>query len=153
MARQLPEWLLSRLPQRVRDWHEVRLLEESIEAINAAYRVRMAATKTEEEEHNLDQEWTYALEDDHTSLGVLKTKKLQRATDKWDIDIPDDAWTSDLLERVRYIYPGAQKKLWRQISEARFVYWERWVKMLVPVLSLIVAILALMARSSPCKSP
>lgn len=38
----------------------------------------------------------------------------------------------------------SRARLTREISEARFIYWERWAKLLVQILSLLVAIVALL---------
>ena len=43
--------------------------------------------------------------------------------------------------------PTNRRRLKRLVNEARFTYWERWVKLLVPVLALIVALVALLSKS------
>lgn len=123
------------LPQRVRDWREERQLEKCIEEINARFRPRMAATRTEKQEHDVDQEWTNEIEDYQDSLGALKTKRLLKLANKWEVEIPADAWVSNRYENTRYIYAGAQVKLRRSIRDARRESVKWWVLLLTPIVS------------------
>jgi len=50
------------LPQSLQDRREERRLEGHIEEIGAKFRPRMAAAKTEREEYDIDQEWTFEVE-------------------------------------------------------------------------------------------
>ena len=123
------------LPERIRDRIEERRLEKRIAEIAREFRGRMAAARTEQEEHSIDHEWTETVEEDFGNLGVLKTKRLLRLTEKWEIEIPQDAWTHDRYENSRYISPLDQVKLRRSIRAARREATKWWIQLLTPIVS------------------
>ena len=132
------------LPQWLRDRREERQLEKSIEQIGLKFRSRMAAAKTEQQEHDVDQEWTYEVEEYLDRLGVLRTKPLVKQATKWEVEIPQTAWSDDRYENSRYISPPEQVKLRRRIRDARRDAVRWWIQVLMPPLSLIVALVALL---------
>lgn len=125
------------LPERLQDWQERRSLERQIEEINRRFQPRMAAAKTDQEEHHIDQEWVEAIEQYQVSMGVLKTKRLIKLANRWEVEIPSGAWTNDRYENVRYIAPPHQIKLRRSIRDARREAVKWWVQLLTPIISVL----------------
>jgi hypothetical protein len=52
---------------------------------------------------NIDRAWGHEVEEYFDSLGALKTKRLVKLADKWEIEIPPTAWVHGRYESVRYI--------------------------------------------------
>lgn len=110
----------------------------------------MSAAKTDQDEHNIDQEWNHQLEDDITDLGLLETEHIERIATRWNVEIPSDAWIENLYDTASYIGPPAQRKLWREIQTTK----REWIRFtvqavvmpLIAVLSLAVALFALWTR-------
>ena len=97
-------------------------------------------------------------------LGQLDSQLLEREAVTWGIDIPDssnkpDWYTAKTKNPYPDDLPGEMVMLvndWlnekgrtivtKQIRDARFEYWRGWAQILIPILSLIVAILALLKK-------
>jgi hypothetical protein len=73
---------------------------------------------------------------------------IEKAT-QWGIDTPtdSDSYAQETNANLRIITPylnqAAKAVLIHKIRSARFAYWKAWSEILIPILSLIVAILAL----------
>jgi hypothetical protein len=140
------------MPRRIQDWAEERRLEENIRIVGEEFRPRMTAAAAigDEEEHIVDQEWSAAVEDDITSLGVLKTRRLVKNAARWDVEIPASSWTDDRYQNARYIPKGRQSKIQREIRTVRRerIRWFFQVVVIptISLLGLIVALVSLLTR-------
>jgi len=91
-----------------------------------------------------------------TLLGQYDSRKITRLAERWGIDIPNrPEWYSTEIKEVdpdefdgrdtvidRWLNEEGRTMISRQISEARFASWKRWVDLLVPILALLVALVA-----------
>lgn len=72
----------------------------------------------------------------------LRSQLLLPKADRLGIEVPQD-WFYPVGNGGRALAPREQRRLKRLIDSTRFDYWKRWVELLVPVLSLLVALAAL----------
>lgn len=95
---------------------------------------------------------------DHCAA-VLKqwnSDKLIQEAIQWGVEIPDreDWWTEYISEspsrlhtqKLEWLSPIGQTMVSKQIRDARFAYWKGWAEILIPILSLLVAIIAILKR-------
>jgi hypothetical protein len=134
------------MPQRVQDAAEKRRLKNNIAVLNQKFEQRMAEARTDQAEHDIDQEWTHAVENDHASLGILETRHILRLVTRWDVDIPADAWVSNDYENMRYLSQAAQAKLRREIKAAKRETIRWWIQVTVlPITGLVGATIGLIS--------
>jgi hypothetical protein len=134
------------LPERVEEWRTKRWLKGVLREIEARYRPRMKAAKGEHEEEGIHLEWS---EEDHefsSELEFLESRRVLRRAYKWEIDVPtgDGMWTSDQYDNTRYLTFHAQRKLRRAIRDARRESVKWWMQLILPILSLLVALVGAM---------
>jgi hypothetical protein len=152
MAEQSKAWWRPFAPERLLDRMERRRIEREIDAINAKFQPMLDAAKDAGEESHIVQAWHYETEEWDEELGRLLSKRVEKQARWWGVDIPEDHWTESRYEGYRYIGYGAQTKLRRAIRDARRDSARFWVQVLVmpliALLSLTIALIALLFRSS-----
>lgn len=83
-----------------------------------------------------------------------ESKILIEKAARWGIEPPNDtdSHAQETNARLRIITPylnrAAQAILIHKIRSARFAYWKSWSEILIPILSLLVAILAILKARS-----
>ena len=91
-----------------------------------------------------------------TLLAQYDSRTITRLAEKWGIDIPNrPEWYSTEIKEVdpddfdgrdtvidRWLNEEGRTMITRQIREARFTSWKRWIDLLVPILALLVAFVA-----------
>lgn len=133
-------------PERLRHWIDRRKLEAEIDEINARFRPRITAAKTENEERLIDQEWDFLVAEHYEELGYLDTKRLAKGAAKWGVEIPADYWTTGHYSYQRYLTSGAQTKLRRATRAARREEIRWWIQVAVmPLIALISVAVALVS--------
>ena len=77
---------------------------------------------------------------------------------QWGVEVPDrtDWWTEYISVSPSTINPQSKEYRWlndvglsmisKHVRDARFEYWRGWAQILIPILSLIVAIIALLKK-------
>jgi hypothetical protein len=77
---------------------------------------------------------------------------------RWGVEVPDrlDWWTEYISVSPSTINPQSTNYKWlndvglsmisKQVKDAKLDYWQRWAQILVPILSLLVAIIALLKK-------
>jgi hypothetical protein len=86
-------------------------------------------------------------------LAQYDSRVIKKEAVKWGIDIPSrldwrDSEVNESDERgftveTSWLNDIGRTMIGKQIRDARFAYWKGWAEILIPILSLIVAILAL----------
>lgn len=76
----------------------------------------------------------------------LDTQKLMRSAHRMnmDVDLPAAFWGQTDGGRIKYLTDEGQARLGRLLRERRFEYMKRWVDILIPILSLLVALAAIL---------
>lgn len=76
-------------------------------------------------------------------LDKYESRYLLRKAENWGIELPfKEEWYAGkgLLNNL------GRAVITKQIRDARFAYWKGWVELLIPVLSLLLAIIALLKK-------
>ena len=124
-----------------------RELQRQLQAINDKYKPLFKAAKDPDESHWLHEEYDFEVGDVRVPLEWPETLRLTKQAEKFGIDLPafDDFLFWDQIPHtgVHLLTESALSKLNREITDARFAYWKRWIDVLSPVLSVIIALLAL----------
>lgn len=81
-------------------------------------------------------------------LAVLESSRLKHEAARFGIDLirAVGPWYSESNRRYEWLKEPEQIAASQIIREARFAWWKKWLELLVPILSLIIAILALTRR-------
>jgi hypothetical protein len=132
-------------------------LQKEISQIERQYAQRLS-TAVGKEVNQITQEKWRAMGDRRLELEALETDRLVRKARRHRVLIPkdkdwwwydgeniqgtslDDMWESPFLTETRKV--GAEKL----ISEARFTNVKRWIELFIPILSLLIALIALLKR-------
>jgi hypothetical protein len=108
---------------------------------------------------NLDlEEWTDRREHCIAVLRQWSSDDLIKEAIRWGVEVPDrpDWWTEYKSVGPSTINPQTMSYKWlndvglsmisKQVRDERFEYWKGWAQILVPILSLLVAIIAMLKR-------
>lgn len=133
------------------DWKKRRALKRELREIDKFYESNFRAAKTLEDYLPVRSVYDAETGEILRELSVYETRKMRQRADKWGIDLPpfdsDDDWEKHSWTGHLSLTQAATAKVNRKIGEAKLTYWERWAKILVPILSLLVAILALLVKA------
>lgn len=132
------------------EWRQIRRLRRALREVEKEYAPQLNAAKSGDEYYPLLEAYdaeTFRL---RTRLERIRTSKARRRAEKFGIELPplvyegaDSDWEEGNLGGT-FLTEKGYAKVNRQVSNARFVYWERWAGILIPILSLLVAIIALL---------
>lgn len=135
--------LLDHLPvfRILRNWNRRKLAIERIEQqlleIRRFYQPRFDAAKTEDEDQDVTADYLNDSRELDSQLNAIHWSQLVRKAMKYGVELPPGT------------YPMGHdpyRSLSRRVNEARFLFYERWARIIVPILSLVVALVALLSR-------
>lgn len=134
------------------DWRKLRRLIKEIRKIREHHEQRLREIETDDELRALAEESATKSAPLECEWQTLISDKVRANAAKFGIHVPTSNESPESWKKTgrytpnTYLTSQARARLTREISEARFVYWERWAKLLVPILSLLVAIAALLRK-------
>jgi hypothetical protein len=77
-------------------------------------------------------------------LKALDTKYLLEEANRFDVDVSmDDSWWETDSNSRKYLSELGKAKLEAVIREKRYSYWKRWTDLIIPIISTLIALLAL----------
>lgn len=125
-----------------------RELEQALKRIHDAYRPELRAATTDDEYFAALMPLEAESAELRAELEVMRTRDTAKLARKFGLDFPpfetsDENWDDIPYSSHEALTDKAHAKIKRDASEARFTYWERWARLLVPILSLIVPLIAL----------
>lgn len=128
---------------------------------NARRRLEREITKLEEESRvihasdddeflQISSEYNHQIAELQNELDAVESRHLSQRAKRFGIDLQEAVgpWYSDHRGRL-WLEDKYRVKASQAISDARFAWWRKWLELLVPILSLIIAILALTQRCAP----
>jgi hypothetical protein len=131
---------------------ELRRLKKEIAEIVEHREQRLQEIETDDELRALNEEAATKSAPLVCQRETLKDHKVLANAAKFGIHIPSPeespkSWKKkDRWMTSTYLTSQGRAAITRETSEARFAYWERWSKMLIPILSFLVAIIALLRK-------
>jgi hypothetical protein len=138
----------SELRKRLNDlvWtHSAELQRKPTEAARA---LATAAFETESEDIISQLYWL------DTAKWVRRAKRYGvKPPPHWLITGEEPFWHTNNRTNLTYLTDNGLAKLRHETKEAMFSYWERWARIIVPTLSLLVAMIALLQRPKTVSCP
>jgi hypothetical protein len=132
------------------DWRRRLGLKRRLTQLNELYLKHLTGSIHFSELDKAGTEFLSERQQIQMELEVLEAKRLIKAASKYGLDgLPTQEIYNSNLKGVRprpYFRPQPKAQLIKMISEARFNYWKRWTELLVPILSLLIAIIALLKK-------
>ena len=119
----------------------LRLLMELSKKRGAYQRLKQSYRKNMNDDEL--SEFLFELEMADFELASLDEQRLLPIAERLGIDVPDDSWKRIHGCGPTFLEFRTRAKLWKAVQDERFRYWSGWVQLLVPILSLIVAALAI----------
>ena len=110
-----------------------RLLRKEIGEIERAYQADFDAAKNGDDYQQVNAMLLGECRQYDQQLDALEWNELLRKASRFGLDVP-----GVVTRNVKY------QALRQRITEARFRYWERWAVIVIPALSLLVALTALL---------
>jgi hypothetical protein len=122
------------------NWRRRRKLRQEVAKIENEYAPRLI-----NEGDSIRTEFNFKRSAPLNELRRLETEKLQRDIQRFGITaIFASGWKLDARGGEWYLSEEAMTTARNMIKEARYNYWKKWFDLLVPILSFIVSILALL---------
>lgn len=136
------------------DWKKRRKLKKEIADIDQLYAAEFRAAKTEDDYYPVKSVYDIETAEAISELRWMQTAKLIKRAKKYGVVPPphyletgeSPYWETNSHTQRSYLNDDGAAKLTGDFKEARFTYWERLAKLLVPILSLLIAIIALLKR-------
>ena len=123
------------VPESLRLLMELSKKRRAYQRLKQSYRKNMSDNEL--------SEFLFELEMADFELASLDEQRLVPIAERWGIDVPDDSWKRLHGRGPTFLKFSTRAKLWKVVRDERFLYWSRWAQLLVPILSLIVAALAI----------
>jgi len=134
------------------DWRKLRRLKKEIREIREHHEQRLRDVETDDELKALMEESGAKISPLECERQTLISDKVRADAAKFGVHVPSSSESPETWKKTgrytpnTYLTSQSRARLTREISEARFLYWERWARLLVPILSLMVAIVALLKK-------
>lgn len=133
-------------------WKKRRKLDKEVADFDQFYAPQFRAAKTEDDRYAVRSVYDVETAEAVSELRWMQTAKLIKRGKKYGVKPPPHNletgeapyWERNKFTERSYLSDEGEAKLIEDTNEARFVYLERRAKLLVPILSLLVAILALL---------
>jgi hypothetical protein len=145
------------------DWKKRRSLRRQLGQIDKYYAPLYKAAKTADDHYNVFLQYEAENAEEISLLRWLETKKVKNTAARLGVEIPEGFIGGHSEENKytgrTYLNDEGLTYYRRHIARARFAYWKQWAELLVPILSLLVAIIALLFAKSggtpcpPCPPP
>jgi len=126
----------------------LKALKTALGEIDVKFAPRFRAAQSDDDYLPLRDEYEWEAGKITSRIEQINTQRFKRRLARFGIEIPpyEEYWEINSSTGISYLTERAYAKFNRERKEARFVYWERWAKLLVPILSLLIAIIALLRR-------
>ena len=126
------------------EWRERRRLRRQLAEITRRYSPRLAAA-SEEEREAIESERDSEMAAPYILLEMSETDRLLRKVRKLGIDYKSENgwWLENEITEQSWLSNVAHAKLRKLIRDERFNIAEKWVKILVPVLTALISVLGL----------
>jgi len=129
------------------DWKKRRRLQREIDEIYESHKREFNAAKTEDDHHIIYQIFEQETAELTRELERMTTLRVRRKAARFGLRLPpfddNESWYEIPYTGSMALTDWAIAKINREVSDLRFAYWKRWIELLVPILSLIIAIIAL----------
>jgi len=135
--RVMPKWI-ERLPgvaavvRLHRRQRRIRQIRRELAAIGEGYAPSFAAAKTEDDDREVQAAYMDECRGLDAELVAIEWSRLVQTAIKLNLDVPG-----------RRIVRAEQRDLRRRIYEARWAFWERVAKIVLPIASILIALAAL----------
>ena len=126
------------------EWRERRRLRRELAEITGRYSSRLKAANEEEREAIVNERES-EMAGPYILLEMSETDRLLRKVRKLGIDYKSEStwWVENEITEQSWLSNVAHAKLRKLIRDERFNIAEKWVKILVPVLTAVISILGL----------
>jgi len=133
------------------EWRRLHRLRRELRDIDNLYEPQLRAAKSYEDWLPVRSVYDIDTGEILRQISAYEIRKLALRADKWGVEMPpfdsEDAWEKHSWTGHLSLRQPANAKVNGQINNAIFAYWEKWARLLIPILSLLVAIIALLAKS------
>jgi hypothetical protein len=129
------------------DRRKLRKLRKEVEKLEAAYAPDFRAAKTEDDYWAVQGEYDAVAADDICRLENFETHLLRKKCESFGIELPpyddDQYWDTYKFTDSHYLSDKGKAKANRDIVDARFAYWKRWIDVMSPVATVLISVVAL----------
>ena len=129
------------------DRRKLRRLKAAVDATYQSYAPDFRAAKTEDDYSAVKGEYDAVAAEDICRLENFKTHLLRKKAEKFGIDLPpygdDNYWETYPFSNDTYLNNNGTAKANKDIADARFAYWKRWIDISSPVASVLISLFAL----------
>src|SRR5262245_13905522 len=128
------------------DRRKLRKLRKEVERDEELYAPQFRAAKTEDDYWAVKGEFDAVAAEDICRLENFKTHLLRKKAESFGIELPphadDQYWYEHRFTDSRYLSDKGIAKANRDIADARFAYWKRWIDVVSPVITVLISIAA-----------
>ena len=127
------------------EWRERRRLRRQLAEIARRYKPRLSAAQNEEEREAIEGECESEQVAPFILLEMLETDRLLRKARRLGLEFKSDHnwWAENEITEQRWLSRLGDSRLRKLIRDERFNIAEKWVKILVPVLTALISVLSL----------
>jgi hypothetical protein len=129
-------------------WKKRRQLQREIDEIYKSHESEFRSAKTDQDHHFIYDMFQGESAELTRELERMTTIRMRKKAARFGLSLPpfddDESWYDIPYTGSKALTDTAIAKINREVSDLRFAYWKRWVELLIPILSLITTIIALL---------
>jgi hypothetical protein len=129
-------------------WKKRRQLQREIDEIYKSHESEFRSAKTDQDHHFIYDMFQGESAELTRELERMTTIRMRKKAARFGLSLPpfddDESWYDIPHTGSKALTDTAIAKINREVSDLRFAYWKRWVELLIPILSLITTIIALL---------
>jgi hypothetical protein len=133
------------------EWKKRRKLKKELEEIDRLYAPDFRAAKSENDYHAVRAGYDVETAETISELRRMETAKLVKRAKKYGVESPPHYlvtgqlpyWEKNDHTQRTYLSDNGAAKLNHETSEAVLNYWKRWVEIVSPIATVLIALFAL----------